>query len=395
MASKFTVNRRELLLAVPLMLPAIAEAQEKKPDATLNLRRDDGLDKLLNQWREKEDIPAAYLAVYYQGKFYGSASGLLKRDADAPATLKNRFRIGSVTKPMTSTLILLLANDGVLDLNQSPVAYLPELAKTMHPGFKAITLRHLLAHAAGLPSPGTGRGFPRKPGESTEDYAVRERRTGVTEDYFRDAPTQPIGKYNYSNNGYVTLGAIAEAAAQTPHERLMRERVFLPLGMSASAIGMPGRKGVLAEPWYYPIKDGQAKDPIEPCAENDQGPCAVPQGCAYTSIEDSCRFMKAHISWYQERNFAGLKTRLCREMFALPHTKDRNLAWSIWQEGHFGTALTHTGQNADYRGAWNACNMRIIPNADTGIFLVVTDGREMGKLHTCVNDIQRLVLGNP
>lgn len=63
MASKFTVNRRELLLAVPLMLPAIAEAQEKKPDATLNLRRDDGLDKLLNQWREKEDIPAAYLAV--------------------------------------------------------------------------------------------------------------------------------------------------------------------------------------------------------------------------------------------------------------------------------------------------------------------------------------------
>jgi len=389
------ITRRSLFLAAPFLLPSKADAQENKPAASMIVHRDVGLEKLLDKWREQEHIPAAYVSVYYQNKFYGSASGLLKQDLKVPATVKNRFRVGSVTKPMTSTLILLLASDGVLDLDASPVTYLPELARTIHTGYKNITLRHLLAHAAGLPSPGTGRELLRKPNESDADYNMRERRTVVTEDYFRNAPNQPVGKYNYANNGFMTLGTIAEAAAKKPYEQLMNERLFLPLGMSSSGVGMPGRKGVLAEPWYYPVKDGQPKEPLEPCAENNQGPSAAPQGNVYTSIEDACRFMRAHILWFQERAFAGLKTKFCREMFATPFTKDRNLAWQLWQEGQFGVAFSHGGQNADYRGVWNACQMRIIPNANAAIFLVATDGHEMSKLHTCVNDIQRFILGNP
>lgn len=361
--------------------------------AVKGIRREAGLDKYLAEWRERENIPAAYLAVVVRGQFYGAVSGTLKRDNEAPATMENRFRIGSVTKPMTSTLVLLLASNGKLSLDAHPSRYLPELTRTMHPGYRDITLRHLLTHTAGLPRPGTGRGFGRKAGETAEQYAVRERRTNLIEEYFKDAPAQAIGEYAYSNNGYTILGTIAEAATGIPYERLMVETLFRPLEMLRSGVGLPGTKGVLSEPWYYAVKDGREQPPFEPIPANNQGACASPNGGIYTSIADSCRFMQSHLRWYGRRNDAGMRADIRREMFEEPFGPKRNLAWQTWQEGRFGIALTHSGQNSDHRGPWQCSNMRIIPGADFGIFLTTTNGIEGGKVHTAVNELQAYILG--
>lgn len=384
---------RSAIVAAALGRAGAAQQVVEKPAASTDLLSDKALDGLLSPWREKERLPAAYAAVVHQGKFYGSVSGVLKVGAAPPATVRDRFRIGSVTKPMTSTLIMLLVADGVLRLDGSPRLYLPALTQTAHADYSNITLRHLLTHAAGLPSPGTGRSFPRKQGETAGEYAMRERRTNVVEDYFKSAPAGPIGRYSYSNNGYTILGAIAEAAMKSPYESLMKDRLFGALGMSRSGVGMPGRKGELTDPWYYPLKDGQPGSPVEPCVENDQSPSAAPQGCVYTTLEDSCRFMRAHIEWYRGRESVGLRRMLSREMFAAPFSKDRNLAWQTWQEGRFGIALIHGGQNADYRGAWNTCQMRIIPGANAGVFVATTT--KCDAVHSMVNEIQKLVLGDP
>jgi CubicO group peptidase (beta-lactamase class C family) len=146
------------------------------------------------------------------------------------------FRLGSITKQFTAAAILLLVEDGKIDLDAPLSKYLPDYDG---PAAK-VTVAQLLNHSGGLPN---YTSLPEYPARMRED-----QETGEMVDRFRelDLEFEPGSRWSYSNSGYFLLGVILEAASGTSYEEFVEGRIFEPLGMERSRYGhedelVPGR----------------------------------------------------------------------------------------------------------------------------------------------------------
>lgn len=156
--------------------------------------------------------------VVYKGAF-----GLANMEWNIPNTPETRFRLGSITKQFTATVILQLAEQGKIKLDGKLSDYLPEYRKDV--GNK-VTIHHLLTHTSGIPSYTSQPGFfenvsrnPYKVDEFVKKYASGE------------LEFEPGSKFLYNNSGYFLLGAIIERVTGKPYEQVLQENVFNPLGM--------------------------------------------------------------------------------------------------------------------------------------------------------------------
>lgn len=135
----------------------------------------------------------------------------------------DRFvQIGSLTKPLTGTLLVQLASTGILRLDDPLEQFLPAPAGT------GITLRHLAEHTAALPRvPPRLRRF--------DPYADFD--AGALDSVVRSLDSFTTGspgrEEEYSNLGYALLGAALASAARAPYEELLREHVLAPLDLTA------------------------------------------------------------------------------------------------------------------------------------------------------------------
>ena len=137
------------------------------------------------------------------------------------------FDVASLTKVVaTTTVILQLAERGDLSIDDPVERWLPEFTGE---GRERATLRHLLTHSAGLPA---YRNYLAEWGESIPEA---ERRGRVVRDIcalpLQNAPGEG---YEYTCLGFILLASIGRAASGRPLEELARERIFAPLGMSAT-----------------------------------------------------------------------------------------------------------------------------------------------------------------
>jgi len=137
-----------------------------------------------------------------------------------------KFRLGSLTKQFTATLVLLLQQDGKLNINDPVSKYLPDTPKT----WEKITLAELLGHTSGIPS------FT-----DMKEFGVWRMSPHTTEEelaLFRDKPLdfEPGSKFAYSNSNFEVLGAVIEKVSGKKYGDLLRERIFEPLGMKDSGL---------------------------------------------------------------------------------------------------------------------------------------------------------------
>lgn len=175
---------------------------------------------------------------------FEGASGFANTMDDTPMPPEGAFRIGSITKMFTATVILQLAEDGVLGLDDPLALWLPDVAAQLPYGDQ-ITLRHLLTHTSGL--------FNVVEHESY--YAdlftemVVDEATGnvslacVQRDphdtlaryvYGKDAQFEPGAQWRYSNTNYTLLGMVIEKAAAVPLAEAYRTGIYEPLGMTST-----------------------------------------------------------------------------------------------------------------------------------------------------------------
>jgi D-alanyl-D-alanine carboxypeptidase len=174
--------------------------------------------------------PGVLVVVREDGQVRTEARGFANRSRSSRMRADERFRIGSVTKTFVAALVLRLAEDGKLGLDDTVERWLPGLV----PGGHAITVRHLLGHTAGL--------F-----DYVEDARVlrdHERRWRPRELVLlavaHPPERSPPGRsFAYSSTNYVVLGLIAEEAGGVPLGRQLRERLFGPLGLRHTSF-VPG-----------------------------------------------------------------------------------------------------------------------------------------------------------
>ncbi|TDD45562.1 class A beta-lactamase-related serine hydrolase [Kribbella antibiotica] len=185
-----------------------------------------------------------------EGTWVGS-SGTAEIGTASTVDPAGSFRIGSVTKTFTATVVLQLVAEGVMSLDDHVERWLPGLV----PG---VSLRQLLNHTSGL------HNYTDDLPDSAE--IVRDRlvhwdpRETVAAAAVRDRLFEPGVRYSYSNTNYIVLGLIIEAATGRSFETEVEERIFRPLDLQHTLA--PGDEPKLPEPrarGYMPA-DGELVD---------------------------------------------------------------------------------------------------------------------------------------
>jgi CubicO group peptidase (beta-lactamase class C family) len=185
----------------------------------LGLRAEDALDAYLRTQMARNHIPGLAVAVVRKGRIeklaaYGEASLELK----APVTVDSPFQLASGTKLFTSVLVMSLVGEGRLDLDAPVSTYLGPVPDT----WKAITVRHLAAHAAGL-----------KPEMAPPDAGSLEAVVKAAQG--RPLLGPPGAQAAYGSDDYSVLALILEKVGGRPFPDLLRERVWKPLGLGSAA----------------------------------------------------------------------------------------------------------------------------------------------------------------
>jgi CubicO group peptidase (beta-lactamase class C family) len=153
---------------------------------------------------------------------YQDALGLANVELNVPMTPRHIFEIGSLTKPFTAVAILLLAQDGVLSLEDNISKYIPGISTTKGD----VTLKHLLAHTSGLVDPINDPEFL-----STRIQESVSLKGLITQ--FKNGRWQHVAgeQIHYSNVGYSMLAWVIEQVSGVTYEAFLKERIFLPLMM--------------------------------------------------------------------------------------------------------------------------------------------------------------------
>jgi CubicO group peptidase (beta-lactamase class C family) len=176
------------------------------------------LDQFFDRLAEKNKAMGS-LAIAKDGKvLYTRAIGYsqINEAEKKPLTTANRFRIGSITKMYTATMILQLVEEGKLNLTDTLDKFFPQI-----PNARKITIAQILAHRSGIPN---SRPTTSKTNAVTKDevLALISKATPGFE---------PGTKYSYSNSGYFILGLIVEKLAAKSYAEALDERIASRIGL--------------------------------------------------------------------------------------------------------------------------------------------------------------------
>jgi CubicO group peptidase (beta-lactamase class C family) len=179
--------------------------------------------------------PAVAAAMVKDGHtVWTKASGFADLGKTKPATPDTIFRLASLTKAFTATVVLQLVNEKKLSLDDTIGQRLPELPKA----WQGATIRQLLSHTSGIPSYTDLPDFLAKLNEKWTPAQIVAR----TADKPLDFPSGT--KWAYDNTGYVILGMLVEKLDRKPFAQSLSKRIFKPLGMTRTMLDVGDSKGV-------------------------------------------------------------------------------------------------------------------------------------------------------
>lgn len=245
--------------------------------------------------RREVNVPGIQIAVMRGGQLlWSKAFGYANLELKVPTTPQTRFRIASISKPLTSTGVAKLYERGLLDLDVPIRQYLPQFPDKGFP----ITTRQLLAHRSGIEH------YRDEDLINTVHYpnmiAAMAKYVG------RPLVSEPGKRHVYSSFGYDLIGAVIEGATGKAFTQYMQDSVFGPLGMRHT--GPDVYADIVPERTAFYEIDGDGKVTNSPAVDNSD---LWPAGGFLSTAEDLVRFTDAVVFG----NFLQPKTR---DLFLTP-----------------------------------------------------------------------------
>jgi len=234
------------------------------------------VDKLFARW-DRPDSPGCALAVVKDGRIVHSRGyGMADLEHEVRITPASVFYVGSLSKQFTAMVVALLAQQGMLGLDDDIRKYLPEL-----PSYgKPITIRHLIHHTSGLreymPLLARAGWRPDAPfgNQDVLEIVAREPRLDF----------EPGEQFAYSNTGYALLALIVERAARIRLGEFADAHIFSPLDMRDTHFHSDASRLVNRRAYAYePSPSGGLRlgPPV---------PTRVGAGGIFTTVEDLARW---------------------------------------------------------------------------------------------------------
>ncbi len=328
---------------------------------------DTSLQHRLEELREQHGVPGASLAVLHDGDVGAVASGLLNLDTGVEATTDSLFQIGSITKVWTGTVVMRLAEKGLVELDAPLRRYLPDFRVADESVAEAVTIRHLLTHSSGIDGDhfaDTGRGD-----DALERYAAS------------CAPLRqvhPLGAtMSYCNTGFSVLGRVIEVVTGEVWDTAMRTWLYEPLKLTHTAtlpedvlryraaighIEPPGHELSTAPAWGLPRSAG-------------------PAGAICSTAPEVVRFAQLHLAGGTLDGSEAVSAASVRAMqepqVEVPSGGDSlssrhwGLAWSIFDWGG-RTVIGHDGGTLG-----QSAFLRVVPDAGVAVALLTNGGNTL------------------
>lgn len=250
----------------------------------LNINRPAELRQALTDLANENRFSGA-IRIEDGGKtLFNEAFGLANKRYGIANTVQTRFAIGSITKVYTKLAILLLLEDGRLQLGDKVSRFVPEFQVT---GGESISIWQLLRHESGL----------------TDYWDIAEYRTGKrqfldVEDYLPvlsalELDFAPGTARRYSNAGYVLLGIVIQRASGSSYYDFIRQRIFKPLGMFDSDFE---QLTLVGKPYAIGYTNLSPMGPDNGFVRENTGilpGIGSPAGSSYSTIADLVKFDQA------------------------------------------------------------------------------------------------------
>ena len=186
------------------------------------------LDSLMNILAEKNKAMGSLTISKNGTVIYSRAIGysFISGNEKLPATDQTKYRIGSISKMFTATMIFQLIEDGKLKLTTTVDKYFPQL-----PNANKITISNLLNHRSGL------HNFTDDPEYLTWMTLPKTQNDMLAIIAKSKVDFQPNEKFSYSNSNYVVLGYIIEKVSKQPYPKFLRNRITSKIGLSNTYVG--------------------------------------------------------------------------------------------------------------------------------------------------------------
>lgn len=351
------------------------------------------LEKDLRQIMADLKIPGLSVAVLARGHLlYMGSFGFANLESQQPMTPDTVLNIGSVSKLITATALMLLVEQGKIDLDKEVSVYLP--FSVTHPSGKAITARRLLTHTAGILD-GDAYAASYACGDPTVSLQAWLRGYLLPDGAYYDASHfskwEPGTAYQYSNVGYGVIGLMVEHVAQMPFASFTKKYIQEPLGMHHSGWYLadidPKQH---ATPYWLEV----AGEPVDPTDAKLLPPGARTPGqlvpfCSYsfynypdglyrTSMKDLVKFANATVPNPTGTPLLTATTRAAifqDQLAQTPSIKEKHgLGWSYTESRSFGHFWGHGGADP-------GVTARVLYRQDGDLTLIFFANRLEGKAH--------------
>ncbi|MHB8296315.1 MAG: serine hydrolase domain-containing protein [Acidimicrobiales bacterium] len=262
-----------------------------------------------------EEVPAVSYGLSHQGKpFLLGAAGTSDVEAGTPATVETAYRVASITKTVTATLVMQLVERALLRLDEPIATYLPWLPASVRTD--GVTVRHLLTHSSGLIRDGSANW------EDGDLPSSAELHRDVC-DLAAVAP--PSAGFRYSNVAYALLGEIVEAARKESFSASVEHSVTGPLGLAASGTTL-GRAGDGLATGYWRRHPGEGRLP----ARHTEARSFEPAGGLISTVPDMLSYQAAHFPGADRILSELSKREMQRSQWQRDKEPHHGYGWMIW-----------------------------------------------------------------
>jgi len=260
--------------------PELEKAEQGTPPAI------SAISDRLRQYIAAHEIAGAVTLVATPDQIvHLDATGNAALDPSEAMRTDSIFWIASMSKPVLATLLLMLQDEGLLSVDDPVEKYLPEFKglKTVDGKLAQITIRHLLTHTSGM-------------GEITADQARQSRTLASVIPLYVTKPVgfTPGSKWVYCQSGINTGGRIAEVVTGEPLEKLLKRRLFDPLGMHDTTFYLTEEQLPRLAKSYRRTEKGNL-EPTDIFFLNGKSPTSTdrfpaPNGGLFSTASDYARF---------------------------------------------------------------------------------------------------------
>ena len=343
-------------------MPALAERLEKIP-------------ALLEERAARYRVPGASLAVLSGAEVFESAVGVVNLDTRVETTPDAVFQIGSITKLLTTTLIMQLVDEGRVELDEPVRRYLPDFQLGNAEAAARVTVRQLLTHSSGIDGDffqDTGRGD-----DCVERYVLACSGLGQL--------FAPGSLFSYCNSGFVIAGRIIETLRGTTWDKALRTQLLDPIGAQSmhtlpeqalyyrSAVGhVPGPEG------------GELGVASPPFLVRSNGPAGA---TPFAAARDLLSFARLHLSGGcapggRQVLSAPSVAAMQEQQLTVPDASSASgwgLGWMLFDWGK-RRVLGHDGGTLG-----QSSYFRVVPESDVAVALL-TNGGNTAALYRRVFD---------